>query len=525
MVSHAVKDGWEYGSGLSGAASGAMSGEKYINDVNAAIDELAKKINAKEGFLSDPSRLKGFVAEDWHAGTFNLNAILRGSEARAHVDGSVKHASVDVSTSWGKGFSLKYYATGQKSALSQAKDVYQAYYEYLGKSKAESPMTFEEYLAGNGYSGEKAELFRSVYSGQGRIIPSDQLDAACTFLRQEIAKEAMKKGPNRAFVLAKYEETLSQLSDRIKDNHGVESIPLTKDEAEAIAALCKEGKFDPRDFGLGLESLVTPEFILQQAIEAGCTAALLTVFFSIAPDIYNAFMHLIKTGEIDVESLKNAGLKALPASAEGFLRGSVAAALTVAAQSGKFGPALISLNAEMIGTITFLVLDTVKNSILVAAGKMTPQEMGGTFVKQMIVAAGSVAGGAAGQALLPMLPVLGYMLGSLAGSLIASAVVFTGERMLLAFCVDTGFTCFGLVEQNYTLPPELLERMGYQLLQFDKIEYDKISYEQVSYSTISYASIEYESFHDAVGFEFKPLRRGVIEFNKIGYVYRTRVLR
>ena len=519
MAFQAVKDGWEYGSGLSGAHLGAQFGGQYVDDVEAAIDDLAKTINAKEGFLSDPSRLKGFIAEDWHAGTFNLEAILRGSGDRAHVEGSVEHASVDVSTTWGHDYSMKYYATGKASALSQAKDVYQAYYEYLGKSKAENPMTFEQYLAKNGYSGDQAELFRSVYYGQGRIIPADQLDEARKFLQQRIASESMKTGANRAAVLAKYEETLSQLSDRIKNNQGVESIPLTKDEAEAIAALCKEGKFDPRDFGLSLESLVTTEYILQQALKAGCTAALMTIFFQIAPEIYSVFMHLIKTGEIDVESLKNAGLKAIPASAEGFLRGSVAAALTTAAQTGKFGPALVNIDAGVVGTITFLVLDTVKNSILVAAGKMQPREMGGIFAKQVIVAAGSVAGGAAGQALLPMLPVLGYMLGSLAGSLIASTVVFASEKMLLAFCADTGFTCFGLVEQDYELPPELLERLGYELSEWDKIEYDTIRYQTVGYSTVSYGTVHYAGIHDKQGFEFKLLRRGVIGFNKIGYVY------
>jgi hypothetical protein len=26
-----------------------------------------------------------------------------------------------------------------------------------------------------------------------------------------------------------------------------------------------------------------------------------------------------------------------------------------------------------------------------------------------------------------------------------------GKKKLISFCVDTGFTCFGLVEQNYEL--------------------------------------------------------------------------
>lgn len=511
--------GWRFIIELSGANWGAAKGEHYISAVNTAIDELEKKINAYTGVLSDPSRLKGFIAEDWHAGTFNIEAILRGSQDRVYVVGSNAHASVDVSSSWGQGFSMKFYATAQDSALSQAKDVYQAYYEYLRKSKSDTPMTFEQYLAHNGYSGDLAELLRSVYHGQGRIIPLDQLEEARRFLQQKIASESMKDGANRAAVLAKYEETLSQLSDRIKNNQGVESIPLTKEEAEAIAALCKEGKFDPRDFGLSLESLVTTEYILQQALKAGCTAALLTVIFQIAPYIYNAFMRLVKDGKIDLEALKEGAQKAIPATAEGFLRGAIASALTVAAQSGKLGPAFINIDAGVIGAITFLALDSVKNSILVVAGKMTPKEMGCIFAEQAFLAGGSIAGGIAGQTLLPTLPVLGYMMGSLAGSLIASSVILVGKKMLLAFCIDSGFTCFGLVEQNYELPSELLERMEYEVAQYEAIHYESVRYNTIDYSTIEYDNIEYTYTRYAEGFEFIPLRRGIIGFNKIGYVY------
>ena len=41
------------------------------------------------------------------------------------------------------------------------------------------------------------------------------------------------------------------------------------------------------------------------------------------------------------------------------------------------------------------------------------------------------------------------------------AVVYNiGKKKLISFCVDTGFTCFGLVEQNYELPDEVLKEMG-----------------------------------------------------------------
>ena len=517
-TSQSMKSGWDYIADLSGANLGGQSGEQYIDKVESAIQELTDQINSKEGFATGIGQLKGFVAEDWHAGTFNINAALRDSSNRAYVEGSNAHASVDVSTNYGQDYSLKYYATGIKSAQSQAKDVIQAYYEYLGKSKAENPLTFEEYLAKNGYSGEMAELLQSVYHGQGRIIPSDQLDEAIKYLQREIAKESMKEGANRAAVLAKYEETLSKLSDRIKDGQGVESTPLTKEEAETIAKLCKEGDFKPEDFGLSLEELVTSEFILQQALKAGCTAAVLTVVFQIAPHIYKAFMHLIREGEINVDELKTIGLKGLSGSAEGFLRGSIASALTIAAQAGKLGEEYKNINAGVIGAVTFIVLSTVKNSILVATGKMTSKELGVILVKEVVISGASIAGGTIGQLLLPELPVIGYMLGSLVGSTIASGVVFAGEKLLLAFCTHSGFTCFGLVDQNYELPPALLEHFGYEIAELEKVELEAIELETAELETITPEKAELEILTDENGIEYKFLRRGVVGFYKVAFV-------
>lgn len=517
MSSRAITEGWEYVTGLSGANTGALAGEKYVNALDEAINKLSDALNSKKGYLSDPSRLKGFVAEDWHAGTFNINAALRSSNDRAFVEGSVQHASVDVSTTFGQNYSMKYYATAHGSVLSQAKDIYQAYYEYLGKSKTDTPMTFEQYLSKNGYSGNQAELLQSVYNGQGRIIPQDQLNEAIKFLQEKIASESMKDGANRAAVLAKYEETLSMLSDRIKNQNGVESIPLSKAEAEAIAGLCKEGKFDPRDFGISLESLISREYMLQQALKSGCTAALLTVIFQIAPDIFKAFMYLIKTGEIDVESLKSAGRKVIPAAAEGFLRGAIAASLTIAAQAGKFGPAFTNIDAGVVGAVVFLALDTVKNSFLVATGKMTPKEMGGIFIEQTIVSAGSVAGGILGQALVPAFSFVSYMLGSLVGGLIASVIVFAGKK-LLGLSLDSGIPGFSLVEQNYELPPALLEQLGYVISQLEKVEYESLNYETVQYETFQNDSVNLRNLQDE-DIVFKPLRRGIIGFNTVGYVW------
>ena len=129
-INDAVQSGWEYSAKHFGGAVGSFESSDYIAEVTEAIQKLSDDINGYAGRTDGVGTLKGFMAEEWHADTFNLNAILQGSAHRAMRDDSNKHASVDISTNFGESYSLKYYATGADSAKAQAKNVIEAYYEY-----------------------------------------------------------------------------------------------------------------------------------------------------------------------------------------------------------------------------------------------------------------------------------------------------------------------------------------------------------------------------------------------------------
>ena len=87
-----------------------------------------------------------------------------------------------------------------------------------------------------------------------------------------------------------------------------------------------------------------------------------------APEIYKAIDYLIKNGEIDVGQLKDTGLKIMSSSAEGFLKGSVSAALTIACKAGKLGSQLAKVDPNIIGVAVTIVVDTMKNGFDVARG-------------------------------------------------------------------------------------------------------------------------------------------------------------
>lgn len=510
-----VKEGWDYFAKYGGAAAGADIGDSYIARVEEAIQALNNDINAFSNNAVAVDKLKGFIAEVWHADTFNLNAVLRDAASRAVRNESNQHASADVTVAEASGkamlFSMKYYAEGKGargSAAMQAKNVIEAYYEYRSRSKLENPMSFEQYLENYGYSGDAEELYRSIYYGQGRIIPSDQMDEAISYLTRKMNAELGKEGPNRAAVYENYKETLEKLSDRIKDSQGVESFPLTKEEAEVIAALTKEEGFNAADFGIGME-LITREYVMKQAVKAGYTSAVITLVLQIAPEIYRTIDYLIKNGEIDPEELRRSGWKALSATASGFIRGSVSCGLTVACQSGKLGRALMGADSAVIGAITVLAMDTMKFSFDVARGKMAPREMGAALIKEIIVSAAALGGGIALQAVVP---VVGYLLGSFLGSIAASAALEAGERVFLSFCADTGFSCFGLVDQDYELPPDVLEYIG--------IDTATIRRKEISHCDIPRIQIDRVGIERTSGdtIDIMVLRRGVVAVNKIAYI-------
>ena len=144
---------------------------------------------------------------------------------------------------------------------------------------------------------------------------------------------------------------------------------------------------------------------------------------------------------------------------------------------------------------------------------MTPKAMGAAFADSIVVSAGFVIGtkigGIIGQALGFQLPVIGYLIGSLVGS--ACAVVYNiGKRKLISFCIDSGFTCFGLVDQNYELPEEVLLELGVDLIPISKAEISRTSIKNVTVS----ANINRTNYETI---DIKFLRRGVIGVNKIGY--------
>lgn len=505
------REGYDYfqksaGAALASFQGGDLGSERalYVDSVEDEISALEDSINAFWGDHTPVKQLKGDVAEFFQSGTFNVNAAINKSTHRTVVDRSNEFGSVDVSSNFGKNFGLKYYATGEDSDRQQATSVFQRFKVYQNKGGKDS---LEKYLSDRRYTSQDV-INDPVYSGQIRVIPKDQLEEATTWLKRMIATEEARR-PEQ---VKRYKETLDLLCDRIEDHDGNESIPLSREDAERLAALAKEGKFSAEDYGITAPELLNLEMVVKESLKAGISAAVISMVLKVGPEIYRTIDFLIKNGEIDGEQFKKIGFAAVTGFSEGFIRGCVSAAITACCLSGILGEGLKKVTPGVVGTIVAVTMNTMKNAYQVAIGKKTRTELSNELIQDMFVSASALALGWVGQAVINQLPVVGYLVGSFVGSAVGSFIYNTGYKAVISFCTETGVTLFGLVEQDYQLPQDIIEEMGLETFDFDTFSIDSFEADTFKFETFDAESIE----PDTLG--IRMLRRGVLGISKIGYV-------
>lgn len=500
------EEGYDFFAEHASGFSGAYSGREYVSQVNAAIEKTRTDLNDFSGFRTDVSKLKGDIAEFWHAGSFNADAAANNSGVRLTIDRSHEFASADLTSSDGMIFGLKFYRTGAESAKQQAKSLFERFREYKAGGGTDS---LDKFLADRGYS-DATVLNDPVYKGQVRIIPKDQYQDAVAWLQKKIEKESV----SRPEQVTRYKETLALLSDRAKSADGTQSIPLSEEDARKLAALAREGGVSAEDLkmlGLSTEDLITYERIFNQALQAGMDAAMLSIVLKAAPEIYKAIQYLVETGKVDGEQLKEVGLAALSGGAEGFVRGSLAAAITTACQSGLWGETLKSVEPPVIGCVTVIALNTMKNACRVARGEMEGYEMANALAKEIFLSSCSMIAGGITQ-MLVAIPALGFMLGSFVGSVVGAFTYDGVYSATLSFCADTGFTLFGLVKQDYKLPKSVLKSLGVKTVEVKKCHLQKATIRRMKPLKLTQKKMQPKTV------EVIPLRRGVIGVSKIGYI-------
>ncbi len=232
---------------------------------------------------------------------------------------------------------------------------------------------------------------------------------------------------------------------------------------------------------------------------------------NVAPEIYKAIDYLIKNGELDEKQFQRIGFAALKGGSEGFVRGTISAAITIACKSGMLGEAMKGISPSIVGMATVLAMDTMKNAFKVACGQMTRTELAQELIRELIVSSSALAAGTVVQAFIEI-PVVGFMIGSFIGSAIGAFAYNCGYNAVMSFCVETGFTMFGLVKQDYTLPEDILENIGLDVFKYEMFK--PVQFRSNGFKPTAFGQKQFEP--NTLG--ITVLRRGVIGVAQIGYV-------
>lgn len=161
--------------------------------------------------------------------------------------------------------------------------------------------------------------------------------------------------------------------------------------------------------------------------------------------------------------------------------------------------------------VSVLAWEGIQGGFKLAKGEISQAEFAESLFRKSYYALIAAGGGCLGQALIPV-PVVGYMLGSLAGSLIGGISYEIGSIVFIGLCVDKGMTFFGLVDQDYTLPDRMLKHIGLEVFEYENFTPEK---PELDIFTPEAPVLEMPGFDQ---FEVGYPRRGLIAFNRVGYI-------
>ena len=120
------------------AAAGASSVGQYAHEIDGALkkanDGMLKTLTTQGGAMNLGPNLDGFIAEQHHANTFNLDAAAKGSPLHAEVLRNQGKNSVDIVVKDANGHTVRRY----QSKYGQDADATRAYFEegdYRGQRK------------------------------------------------------------------------------------------------------------------------------------------------------------------------------------------------------------------------------------------------------------------------------------------------------------------------------------------------------------------------------------------------------
>ena len=358
---------------------------------------LTDRILATDGRIAGNAPLAtraGFVAEELHAETFNLDAILKNKTTRAFTDrypntplSSNNPVNDIVITQDGKvveGVQLKYYHDGQKTA--------NAFREYGSDDKPHYQET------------------------DSMVCPSDQLED----VRLAAHKTEIKNRESRPQVSEAAKQVQEKVSDRLEYD-GVGSKPLSKHEAEQVAKGSDEGVSAHRKVQNDAKNAST----MRQTAKAAAGAAVVTTVIAGTINTVSC-LRKIQKGEITSSDAVKYILKntAIAASDSALKAAGATAAVSFSARTIPELFAASTLNTNLaigaVGGAAVCAIDLVEMLVMVAAGKMSWKEFESRTGKNIFQTGAGVAGASIGTVIGAAGGPIGAAAGAIIGGMITS---------------------------------------------------------------------------------------------------------
>jgi len=322
----------------------------------------------------------GFVAEEWHAETFNLDSILKDNGAKAYTD---KYAEFKQA-----GFKIN--DTPDLVVVKDGTTIHQAQSKYCGKAET----TYDQFRTVDKIGGNNYEI---KYEEMDSLIgPSEQIKEIKEIARKAKLKEQAKG--NRPTVENAARMVEENATATLKSGE-VESTPLTIQDAKAIA------KDTDSEVKTTVENSYKTASTVKKMQEAAAGAAAMSAIVSGTVSVV-AYAKLIHEGKIDASE---AVIKIASETAAAAADSAIKAAANSGAQSliirygskelarkmaGQGVGALLRSNAVSVGVVCSV--DLIKDLVLFSAGKISAKQLEERSGKNVLTTSAATFGGSLG---------------------------------------------------------------------------------------------------------------------------------
>lgn len=294
----------------------------------------------------------------------------------------------------------------------------------------------------------------------------------------------------------------SQHADRIRA-FGAESVPLEEPASRDLVKQLREtGDVERERFGLTIADRIEWEDVFREATTAGTRAAILGAVLQTCPYLLAIAKRTWETGELSAKDFVPLA-RALPTTLlRSGVAGGLSAAVMGAVRKGVLGSTR-QVHPTVVAAAVVLALGAFRTSAKAARDEVTWPVAAKRISEDAIMLAAAMG---VGQALIPILG-LGALVGNIVGAAMARLAIDKVDSVVLGVAADTGWTVFGLVDQNYTVPRELLRASGWNVLDISTFTPRPLEVRRVRLRTIELKKID-----------MTVLRRGVISFGRVGYL-------